>query len=161
MKEIPLTQGKVALVDDADYDSLMAMGKWYCDSNGYAARSKKYRKENGKLGNRTVLMHRVIMQAKDGTFIDHRDTDKLNNQKSNLRECTKRQNCRNRNKSSSNSSSYKGVSWNKEKRKWVAQIRIDDKVTYLGQFVDLTEAAKAYNAAALEHYGEFARLNDV
>jgi len=101
------------------------------------------------------------MQAKDGKFIDHRDTEKLNNQKSNLRECTKRQNCRNRNKSSSNSSSYKGVSWNKEKRKWVAQIRIDDKVTYLGQFVDLTEAAKAYNAAALEHYGEFARLNDV
>jgi len=163
MKEIPLTQGKVALVDDADYDSLMAMGKWYCTSKGYAAKTIQigsWRRGEKKKYKR-LLMHRVVINAPDNMQVDHKFGDKLDNRKENLRLCTASQNQGNSATGKNNTSGYKGVVWHTKAGKWNGQIRIRGKKIHLGTYVDKSEAAKAYNAAALEHYGEFARLNDV
>lgn len=157
MKEIPLTRGKVALVDDDDHDLLMAMGKWCYAPCGYAARNILL--ANGK---RTIIyMHRVIMGTPKGAMTDHRDEDKLNNQKYNLRLCTKSQNQMNIRITLANSSGYKGVCWFKRGQKWKAQIMVNCKNIHLGYFTCPIEAAKAYNEAAIKYHGEFARLNDV
>src|SRR5688572_4947824 len=104
MKEIPLTQGKVALVDDEDYEWLNRW-KWTfqeCKSgNGYAVRYSRGRRE---------YMHRLVLNAPTGTEIDHVATgDTLNNQRTNLRVCTRAQNLANRNIGKNNTSGYKGV----------------------------------------------------
>lgn len=161
MKEIPLTHGKVALVDDADYEMLIAMGKWHCNREGYAAKTVYAPTVNRVRRQITLSMHRLIMNTPDSLETDHIDRNKLNNQRSNLRICTKSENQGNVGNRKDNTSGYKGVSWSKGKKKWVAQISIKGKIKYLGQFINSTIAAKAYNAAALEYYGEFARLNDV
>ena len=104
-------------------------------------------------------MHKIINNA---PMIDHEDTNGLNNQRHNLRSASYRQNSMNRNKSSHGTSSqYKGVHFGKRERKFIAQIKVNEKLIYLGTF-DITQekaAALAYDAAALEHFGEFARLN--
>jgi hypothetical protein len=161
MKKIPLTHGRFALVDDEDYDRLMAMGKWHLNNNGYAAKSEKYRKEDGSIGNRTILMHRFIMEAPKGMEIDHWDLEKLNNQQCNLRICTRKENARNQGKNKANTSGYKCVYWYGKYGKWVTQIRINNKQITLGYFQNIHDAAKAYNEAAIKHYGEFARLNEI
>lgn len=161
MKEIPLSKGYVALVDDEDYDRLTAMGRWYFGGDGYAIRSVNYKKPNGRWSSKTIRMHRIIMNTPDGMDTDHKDTDRLNNQKSNLRICTRSQNKMNTNLRAGSTSGYKGVTWSKSRRKWGSVINLKGKTVWVGFFSDKLEAAKAYNAAALEHYGEFARLNDV
>lgn len=91
--------------------------------------------------------------------VDHRDEDKSNNRSDNLREATHAQNQQNRSLGITNTSGFKGVTWNKRKSKWQAQIRIDGKQTGLGYFHDKLEAARAYNQAATKVHGEFASLN--
>jgi hypothetical protein len=152
-KEIPLTHGTVALVDDADYGFLMQW-KWRLDNNGYAARTDY---TGGK--QRTILMHRVIVNAPE---VDHRDTNRLNNQRSNLRAATRSQNTQNSRKAPGKSSQYKGVTWNKKLRKWNAQINTGRHLIgkiHLGTFEIEAEAAKAYDEAARRYYGEYARPN--
>lgn len=150
MKTIPLTQGKFAIVDDEDYEWLMQW-KWYAHKNGnnnyMAARRKKYK---------AILMHRTIMDAPSDKQVDHFDHNKLNNQRTNLRLCTNSQNCQNR-ISQRGSSQYKGVRWNKNR--WMARIGINGKLIYLGLFINEVKAAKAYDKAAKESFGEFAYLN--
>jgi hypothetical protein len=161
MKEIPLTQGKVALVDDDDYDRLMAIGKWYFGCGGYAVRSVGYKKPNGRWSCKIIYMHCIIMNTPSGMDTDHSDTDKLNNQKYNLRICTRSQNKMNIRITLANSSGYKGVCWFKRGQKWKAQIMVNGKNIHLGYFTCPIEAAKVYNEAAIKYHGEFARLNDV
>lgn len=162
MKQIPLTQGKVALVDDADYDRLMAMGKWHYTAQGYAARSYGYKRESdGRRSNKTILMHRMVSNASEGMDTDHIDNDKLNNQRNNLRVCTRSENKQNCGKRCNNTSGYKGVSWSKSKKRWQVFIWIKYKQINLGIFTDKIEAAKVYNEAALKYHGEFARLNEI
>lgn len=144
-KCIPLTQGKAALVDDEDFDKLNQY-KW-CFDGQYAQR---------KVGNKTIRMHRVIL---DSPQVDHIDGDGLNNQRSNLRVCTHTQNQMNRAKHKIMSSKYKGVSWNKPTEKWRARIETNQGSLYLGLFEVEEEAARAYDEAAKENFGEFARLN--
>jgi flagellar basal body rod protein FlgC len=104
-------------------------------------------------------MHRLIMNTPDGMDTDHINSNGLDNRRQNLRICTHAENLANRKKQISNTSGYKGVSWDKSCKKWAANISICGKYKKLGRFTDLVEAARAYDAAAKEVYGEFAKPN--
>lgn len=153
MKLISLTQGKFAKVDDEDFEWLNQW-KWYC-KEGYACRNG--RTENG---NRcTVMMHRDILNTPNELDGDHKDGDKLNNQRYNLRSCTRGQNKRNSDKHLDSKSPYKGVFWIERLKKWQASITVNYKQKYLGVFLNAEDAARAYDAAAKEYHGEFAKTN--
>ena len=157
-KEIQLTQGKVAIVDDEDFDYLNQF-KWFSSNmkgKFYAVRTS-YSNEKCSC----ILMHREIMKPIKGYVIDHIDGNPLDNQKKNLRICTVSQNSMNRNKTVKNKSGFKGVYWHKLSKKWASVIKIDNKALHLGLFLDAKEAAKTYNAAALKYHGEFANLNKI
>ncbi len=156
MKEISLTQNKIALVDDNDFDWLSTFnwaaifhkpsGNWY---------ARRFTKADG-----TIIMARFIMDAQKGQIIDHKDHDTLNNQRSNLRVATVSLNGANRRKGRSNTSSlYKGVHWYTAVGKWKAVIRKNGEAFFLGHFEDEVGAALAYDNKALELFGEFAHLN--
>lgn len=157
MKKIPLSQGKFALVDDADFEVLSAF-KWsvYNDNHTFYAKRTVPRDASGKY--KVILMHREILGDEcDGLDTDHIDCDGLNNQRSNLRPCTRSQNLCNQRRLSKNTSGYKGVDWNKQTGKWRARIRFNGKRHHIGYFTDLAEAHAARNAAAERMHGEFAR----
>jgi len=144
MREIPLTQGKVAQVDDEDYEELRRF-KWCAQKNWntyYAMRRPAA--INGK--REAIFMHQSIMGRLNGFEIDHRDGDGLNNQKSNLRHVTHRQNCQNR-KNTSETSKYPGISWDNKRNKWYARLRIGSTRRYLGSFTSEMEAFEAYREA--------------
>jgi hypothetical protein len=160
MKEIPLTKGYVALVDNDDYDRLIAMGKWYYNK-GYAERKRSYT-VNGKRVYVLMSMHRIIANTPKGMSTDHIDGNPLNNQKLNLRICShgeNMQNCKVVRKN--NTSGFRGVKWHSIGKKWDVSIHLKGEKIYLGLYADKIEAAKVYNKAAIKYYGEFARLNDV
>jgi len=155
-KTIPLTQGKVAIVDNADYEWL-TQWKWYAakgTSTHYARRSVW---ENGKT--RDIQMHRIILNASSGMEGDHINGDGLDNRRSNLRVSTQGQQAMNRRKQAGCSSKYKGVSWQKRARKWESHIGINGGQKYLGYFDNEAEAAATYNVEARELFGRFAKLN--
>jgi len=158
MKEIELTQGKVALVDDEDFEELNKH-KWRAMNNHgrgwYAVRRSS--SCNGKW--HTIYMHREIMNAQPGQEVDHRNRKGLDNQRKNLRFCTCSQNQANAKKRVRCSSQYKGVNWNKQHDKWQAYIKVHGKQAYLGYFDDEIAAACAYDKAATERFGEFAHPN--
>jgi hypothetical protein len=158
MKFIKLTQGKIAIVDDEDYD-FINQWKWQFiknkSENIYAYR-RFWDAENKIM--KHVLMHRLIMKLTDkNIFIDHIDHNGLNNQKSNLRFCTKSQNGANR-KSALGVSKFLGVAPHGGNG-WQSQICKDRKKIYIGKYKTEEEAALAYNKKALELFGEFAKLN--
>lgn len=150
MKEIPLTQGKVALVDDEDYERLVAMGKWQF-VNGYASK--------GIWPNKSIKMHRLIMDTPIGFETDHINGNKLDNRRKNLRVCTTAENQLNRGVPKNNTSGFKGV--HKFRNKWRSSIKINSRRVHLGLFTCPIEAASAYNEAAIKYHGEFAKLNPI
>lgn len=156
MKEIKLTQGKVALVDDGDFEHISQFN-WgaYRDRNTWYAKRDDF--STGK--KRTIRLHREVMKVNDtpGILIDHVDRNGLNCQKNNLRHCSKSQN--NANRRSAGTSKYLGVSWKKRQKKWESNIRINGTPKHLGCFNEEVDAAKAYDAAAKVHHKEFANLN--
>lgn len=155
MREIELTQGKVALVDDADYERV-SRHKWCASRNGrtwYAIR----REYNPKP--KQVFLHRFILDAPDSAEVDHKDGNGLNCQRDNLRLATHAQNQRNQKRRVTNKSGYKGVSWYGRDKKWRAVIGIGGKVKTLGCYATAEEAARAYDEAARELFGEFAKTN--
>lgn len=166
MKEIKLTRGLVALVDDEDFDSL-SQYKWYANKGkktGYYAR----RIDTSKCKRTLVSMHRLVMNVQTSDYVvDHKNHNTLDNQKSNLRICTSSQNMCNRTSAKGSSSKYLGVSktttvrGDKTYYYWKAEIRTKRKYLYLGLFKNETDAAKAYNDAAKKHYGEYANLNNI
>ena len=153
MKEIQLTQGKVALVDDEDFESLNQF-KWYAIRNGKTFYATRKDMDDYKQIN--ILMHWEVMNGKG---IDHKDHNGMNNQKSNLRLCTQKENCMNRSKRENTSSIYKGVSFHSRDKKWQAHIGINGKYIHIGLFTSEVDAAKAYNEKAIELFCEFAHIN--
>lgn len=105
---------------------------------------------------KNIRLHKLIV---DHLVVDHINQNKLDNRKANLRSATHSQNQINQSKRSDNTSGYKGVYWNKQKQKWVAQIKFNGRNKTLGQFNDIIEAAKVYDKAATELFGDFAVLN--
>lgn len=154
MKEIPLTQGKLAMVDDKDFDWLSQL-KWR-HSQGYATRSgprKNYFRT-------TILMHRLILDAPDGIEVDHRNGNGLDNQRRNLRLCRRSQQVANgRKRSDGKTSRFRGVHFEKARGKYAAEITALGKKFHLGRYETSEAAAEAYNLAAYCHFGEFAKLN--
>ena len=156
MKKIKLTQGKIALIDDEDFE-LISQHKWYVIKKNNTHYAVTNINKNNK---RCILrMHRLIMNAQAEQEIDHKDGNGLNNQRNNLRICIRPQNSMNRKKRKNCSSSFKGVHWHKQNKKWQARITIDNKRKSLGRFGNEIEAAKAYDTAAIRYFGLFSRLN--
>lgn len=157
MKRIKLTQGKVALVDDEDYEWLNQW-KWYASEG----RNTFYAFRTGQVcgKNTAIQMHREILGLTlyDGKHTDHIDHNGLNNLKSNLRICTTQQNHYNQNPRKG-TSRFKGVCWRKKLKKWSAQIQYKNRQTFLGYFLKEINAALAYDAKARELFGEFAKPN--
>lgn len=160
MKTIPLTQGKVAIVDDEDFVRLNQW-KWHCTSKGYAAR-----KITVGIGQQSIIyMHRVIMNAPANVEVDHRNEGSVNNRcdnrKMNLRLASASQNKHNRKKYRNNTSGYKGVTFHKRDRRFHAQIEANGKHIFIGSFPTAKEAADKYDTVAKELHGKFARTNAV
>jgi hypothetical protein len=166
MKEIKLSQGKVALVDDEDYDYLNQW-KWYANRDGYNYYAVRVAITNGC--RQRIWMHRVIMKTPDDMVCDHIYHNGLDNRKfieingvtkCNLRNCTQASNCKNR--TSHGRSKYLGVSSSdseKRNKKYLANISIKGKRVYLGRYYTEELAALTYDEAAKKHHVEFANLN--
>lgn len=159
MKEIPLTEGLVTIVDNEDYDYL-TLWNWGAKADGntfYAIR--KSPRTNGK--QITILMHREILKLTflDGRLVDHRDRNGLHNWRDNLRESTYTLNAYNRKIRTDNKSGYRGVHWRAQEKRWVASLRHKEIGNYCAYFKTIIEAAKAYDAKAIEWFGENALLN--
>ena len=158
-KEIILTQGKVAIVDNEDYDYLNQF-KWYASNkNGKFYVQKKITVSKNKTT--CISMHRFIMKPNKGMVIDHLDGNPLNNKKNNLRICTHAENMRNSKIRINNKSGYKGVSYQENSNNYRASIRFNNIKINIGDFIDPIDAARAYNEAALKYHGEFANLNKI
>ena len=155
MKQIELTQGKVALVDDEDFERLNQF-KWFAARYRHYWYAKRSIRVKGKVV--AIHMHREIMNAPEGMSVDHRNGDGLFNCKENLRLCTHQQNMHNRQHPSKNNQlGVKGVYWNKREKKFKTQIRINRKLLHLGYFNVLGDADSAYRIAEEKYFGEFAR----
>lgn len=153
LRRIPLTKGFITVVDIADYE-VLAQFKWYY-KDGYAARKGI----PGRDDVTEITMHRQIMGFPD-SHIDHHDLNRLNNRRYNLRPATVAQNMQNRPKSSTRmTSKYKGVSWDRGRKKWRAMICVLGRNQQLGRYDYEEDAALAYDVAALRHFGQFARFN--
>lgn len=155
MKEISLTKGKFAIVDDDDFEYL-SQWKWFINTNGYAQRT-----EGSRGSQKKIYMHRVINETPEDMSTDHINGNRLDNRRENLRSVTLRQNKLNSSKHTRNKTGYKGVSLQKNTGKYVAYIRVNNKGITIGTYSTVEEAAKAYNRAALHFFGEYAKLNDV
>jgi len=158
IKQIPLSQGLFALVDDEDFEELNKY-KWY----DYKSRNAFYACRKLRLGvnkRQIIVMHRQILGLEDPNIKgDHIDHNGLNNQRYNLRPSTNAENTRNQKPKKGYSSKYKGVCWHKRDEKWNATIFAENKKKHLGYFTNEIEAAKAYDAAAKIYFKEFSCLN--
>lgn len=149
-KSIPLTQGKFAIVDDEDFEELNKY-KWYF-YHGYAARTLWPSRKN-------IYMHRNIIYVDSGMEIDHKNGNKLDNRRLNLRIATHSQNSKNQRIPKNNTSGFKGVTLNKRDGNWTSQIKVDGKHIFLGNYVLAEDAALAYDKAACKYFGKFANVN--
>lgn len=150
MKEVPLRNraGDIvatALVDVADFAAISAR-RWCRDAAGYAVRGDKYGR---------VYMHRELMRPGRGLVIDHRNGNRLDNRRENLRVCTRADNCRNAAGRHRRYSRHKGVTYSPARRKWIAQIKHLGRHFALGSFTNEDEAKAAYDRRARELHGEF------
>jgi hypothetical protein len=147
--EIAAVRGQIILISPEDYD-LVSRYRWYIDSGGYPRTSISR--------NEKLRLHNLLLPVQAGMTVDHRDGNKLNNTRDNLRYATYSVNSQGR-KNIGVSSKYRGVHRNRYSFKWIAQITIAGKVQHLGSFEAEIDAAIAYDNAAIEHFGPLARTN--
>ena len=148
VRQIALGDGYYAYVDEADYEWL-SRWKWHMQG-GYAIRYEK---------KKLIYMHRQIMQPPPGKIVDHKNRNRLDNTRANLRVCTHQENTQNAAKIQGTYSRFKGVSYRKERDRYFAQIYYNNEQFYLGLFEKEVDAARAYDRNAVELFGEFACVN--
>ena len=157
MKEIPLTLGKTALVDDDMFDWLMQW-KWCAvynaEINNYYAVTWLGHRPTRKM----AYMHRLVLNAPRGVMTDHWNQNTLENTRANLRLCNNSQNQHNVGLSVKNTSGLKGIQITPRGR-WLARIRVNGRLIYLGTYDAPELAAAAYDSAAMRYFGEFALTN--
>lgn len=171
MREITLSRGKVALVDDEDYDRVNALKwHWHPGNTSHVKNGGQvptgYANRRHKSGGPTTPMHRFILGLTDldgidnspDIEVDHINGDGLDNRRHNLRACTRAQNSHN---SKPIRGVFKGVFQRNNGKSWRAAIRVNDRLLCLGTYTTPEMAAAAYNKAAREYFGEFAYLNSV
>ena len=155
--EIALSNGLICLVDPEDL-SWASLIKWHYR----ASRRTGYATYNAKVPHRrTKDMHTLILEAPPGLVVDHINGDGLDNRRRNLRLVTVSQNGMNQKAQLRSTSKYKGVSWDKARSLWYAHVKANGLMKNLGRFASEDDAARAYNAAAVRLFGEFARINEV
>jgi len=159
-RKIRLTEGKFALVDQQDFYWLNSFD-WFAKKNNKSFYAIRLDNDNSKWPT-FVYMHREIMNFPKGLFVDHRNRDGLDNRRSNLRIATR---CQNRCNTNINkvgcSSQYRGVTWDKQVKRWRVGLQSQGKYIGIGYFDSEIAAARAYDEAAKKYHGEFARLNNV
>ena len=157
-RKIRLTEGKFAIVDPDVFYRLNNF-QWCAarkDQSFYAVRFLN--NSNNKIG--LISMHREIMDFPAGLLVDHKNNNTLDNRRANLRLATSSQNNINRRRNKSKSlSRFVGVTFDKQKMRWLARIFVSRKCVFLGYFRSEFDAARAYDRAAMKYHGEFARLN--
>jgi hypothetical protein len=156
-RRIYLGEGEWTILDPADYYRFGHF-KWHVSGNNgkfYAVRTYKVDANTTSIRR----LHRDIMNAQPGELIDHRNGNSFDNRQDNLRPATSTQNGYNKRKRKNASSQYIGVSYDKNYKKWVAQISYDGKLHWLGRFENEIDAAKAYDSASKKYHKEFAKLN--
>jgi hypothetical protein len=152
-REIPMNRGHMVLVDADDYDIVMITGKWFVHVNGYTAYAiRNLRRDDGTWASQGL--HAFLT---GWPMVDHINLNGLDNRRTNLRPATRAQNMHNRRLNANNTSGYKGVS--RDRSKWRAHIKLNSRQRSLGTFATPEQAARAYDAAARELFGQFARLN--
>lgn len=157
MREIPLTRGFCAIVDDEDYEVLTQWAWHAFKGHGekyYAARNSAYDAEGRR---QHIFMHRVIARTPPGMDTDHINGDPLDNRRANLRHASRAQNMWNRAPNREGSSRYKGVYWHKQHGKWCASIQVGKRRKHIGLFHSEAAAAEAYAIRAAVEFGEFNR----
>jgi hypothetical protein len=159
-RKIKLTQGRIAIVDDADF-AFLNQWSWQVSKKGYAVRSVHLGKIAGRYKKTAAIMHRILTAAPHYLQVDHINGNKVDNRKANLRLCTNGQNKQNGAGYKNSTSKYRGVSWHSGMRQWYAQIQKDKRKYTIGWFENEVDAAKAYNRRASKLFGEFARLNEI
>lgn len=155
MQRIQLTKGAFAVIDD-DAFVFISQRRWHLSPRGYA-HCNIWNKDLKRYD--SCLMHRLLMGATKGQCVDHRNHNKLDNRRSNLRTCTVSQNLQNRRLRITNTSGFKGVY--PSGKKWQARITAKGQRYYLGLCTSPEDAAVMYNVAAQLFHGEFATLNRV
>lgn len=152
--QLPLSRGLVALVDDKDFARATAVGSWYADPSGctfYARRNVWVDRDRCV----TVKLHRFLT---GWPLVDHVNGNGLDNRRSNLRPATPAENARNRAVRVDSRTGLKGVHRRPDGR-FRARIQVGDTRVHLGVFDTATAAADAYDTAAIQAFGPFARLN--
>src|SRR5512143_1589813 len=156
MKEIKLTNGYVAKVDEDWFDRLSGI-RWRALLLRDSSAKPRVYAYNRSIG----YMHRIVCACDSGLVCDHVNGDTLDNRKANLRPATASQNCMKSRKRAGTTSAHKGVHFEKWSGKWRARIKFNGSQQSLGRFSSETEAAAAYNTAAVVLHGKFAVLNEV
>jgi len=153
MKTIRTTNGYEVLIDDEDFERV-SQHKW----SALVIKKKQTLYIRTNINKKLVYLHRFILNAPDGLTVDHRNHDTLDNRRENLRLCTRAQN--NANKKTKRGK-LKGVSFRADqpRKPFQSVIRSNGKLHHLGYYATEEEAARAYDAAAKKHFGEFAYLN--
>lgn len=136
---------------DLDDLPIVESRRWYVDKNGYLTSSYYYL---GQL--RIVRFHRIVARAKPGQWVDHRDKNRSNNRKQNLRCCSYSENNRNRGLYSTNTSGVAGIHFDKKRKRWIASITYNSKRIFIGRFCDKEDAIIARLETEVELFGEFA-----
>lgn len=151
--EITTARGVVYVIDLEDVPSVRGRS-WSTNHKGYAVSNRKPRPSG------MDLLHRILLDAPKDLQVDHIDGDPKNNRRSNLRLCSCADNQKNQRRHSNNTSGFKGVHWNKQRKRWRAEIMINRRTVHLGYFDTPEQASAAYQDAAVHLFGEFKRATE-